>query len=288
MKTRRLLPVLCALCLAALPAFAADPPKSTLDRIKTSKTIRLGHLDQSIPFSFVGEKGVPLGYSVELCQRVVAGIEQQLGIDALTVQWVPVTLANRFDKVVDGSIDLECGTSTMTLERREKVDFSLMTWVDGGSFIVRKGQPHGGTGDLDGRKVAVIGGTTTEEALTEAMKKDFVKIDFVKVADHLEGLEALGTGKADAYAADQTVLVGLAVAVGDKLPLALADRNFSFEPFGLTLRRNDADFKLAVDRVLARLYRTGQIASIYDRWFGKLGKPSSLLKAMYAVEGLPE
>jgi len=108
------------------------------------------------------------------------------------------------------------------------------------------------------------------------------------VKEHLEGLEALAQGKADAYAADQTVLIGLALAVRDKLQLDLADRNFSFEPYALTLRRNDPDFKLAVDRTLARLYRTGQVGAIYDRWFGKLGKPSAMLRAMFAIEGLPE
>ncbi|HEX4987056.1 MAG TPA: amino acid ABC transporter substrate-binding protein [Burkholderiales bacterium] len=286
-KTSLLLPMLCALCIAT-PAAADEAPQGTLDRIKASKTIRLGHLAQSIPFSFADDGGTPQGYSVELCQRVAAGVGQQLGIDELKVQWVPVTLADRFDKVIDGSVDLECGISTMTLSRREKVDFSLMTWVDGGSFVVRAGQPHGGLGDLDGRKIAVIAGTTTEASLAEALKKDFVKAEIVKVNEHIEGLQALGQGKVDAYAADQTVLIGLALVLRDKLKLELADRNFSFEPYGLTLRRNDQDFKLAVDRVLSRLYRTGQVSPIYDRWFGKLGKPSSLLRAMFAIEGLPE
>jgi len=281
--------LLCCLGFAAtLPAFAADGSQATLERIKATKTIRLGHLAQSVPFSFADEKGAPLGYSVELCQRVAAGIEQELGIGEIKVQWVPVTLADRFEKVIDDSIDLECGITTITLERRQKVDFSLMTWVDGGSFVVRAKRPHGGIGDLDGKKVAVIAGTTTEGALGEAAKKDFVKIDIVKVKEHLEGLEALAQGKVDAYAADQTVLIGLALAVRDKLQLDLADRNFSFEPYALTLRRNDPDFKLAVDRTLARLYRTGQVGAIYDRWFGKLGKPSAMLRAMFAIEGLPE
>jgi ABC-type amino acid transport substrate-binding protein len=216
---------------------------------------------------------------------VVSGIEQQYGLQKLDVQWVAVTLANRFEMVANGKIDLECGISTITMSRQKLVDFSLMTWVDGGGFVVKANQPHGGLGDLSGKKVAVITGTTTESALRAALKKDFIEAELIPVKEHLEGLNALDQGKVDAYAADQTVLIGLGLAVRDKLPLSLSDRNFSFEPYGLTLRRNDADFKQAVNQALARVYRTGQIGAIYDRW---LGKPSPLLSAMFAINGLPE
>jgi ABC-type amino acid transport substrate-binding protein len=108
------------------------------------------------------------------------------------------------------------------------------------------------------------------------------------VKEHLDGLNALDRGTADAYASDRTVLVGLALAIGNQMPVALAEEQFSYEPYGLVLRRNDADFKQAVNRVLAQLYRTAAVIDIYDRWFGKLGKPSGLLVAMYALNGLPE
>lgn len=289
-KTRSLL-LFSALGLLAMATNVtrAEQQGDTLAAIRNTQAIRLGYLDQSVPFSFVDQKGnPPQGYSIELCLRVVAGIEQQLGLQKLKVQWVPLTMANRFDMVADGSVDLECGISTITLSRQQKVDFSLMTWIDGGSFVVKAKQPHGGLGDLAGKKIAVIAGTTTEGALRDALKKDFIKADLVLVKEHLEGLGALDKGQVDAYAADQTVLIGLGLAVRDQLPLALADRNYSYEPYGLTLRRNDADFKLAVNRELARIYRTGQIGAIYDRWFGKLGKPSSMLAAMFAINGLPE
>ena len=266
----------------------AQQIQNTLRKIQETKTIKLGYLDQSLPFSFVDDKKKPAGYSVELCQKVVTGIEQQLGLTDLAVQWVPITLVNRFEMVTNGTIDLECGISTITVSRQKIVDFSLMTWLDGGNFIVKTGQPHGGLGDLAGKRIAVIVGTTTESALRDALKRDFVNAEIVLVKEHLQGLNAVDQGKADAYAADQTVLIGLALAVKDQLKLTLSDRNFSYEPYGLTLRRNDADFKQAVNQVLARLYRTGQIVAIYDRWFGKLGKPSQLLAAMFAINGIPE
>jgi ABC-type amino acid transport substrate-binding protein len=282
-----LLPAL-ALSIVLTGVCHAQQVQGTLATILETKTIKLGHLDQSIPFSFLDDNRKPLGYSVELCLKVVAGLEQQFGLQKLAVQWVPITLANRFEMVANGSIDLECGISTITLSRQKLVDFSLMTWVDGGSFIVKANRPHGGIGDLAGKKIAVIAGTTTESALRDALKKDFITAELTLVKEHLDGLNALDQGLVDAYAADQTVLIGLALAVRDKLPVSFSDRNFSYEPYGLTLRRNDADFKQAVNQTLARLYRTGQVAPIYDRWFGKLGKPSSLLAAMFTINALPE
>lgn len=282
--------LLSALSLSILPTGTSHAQKiqGTLATILDTKTIKLGYLDQSIPFSFVDDRAKPLGYSVELCLRVVAGLEQQFGLPKLDVKWVPITLANRFDMIANGSIDLECGISTITVSRQKLVDFSLMTWVDGGSFIVKANRPHGGLGDLAGKKIAVIAGTTTESALREALKKDFINADLTLVKEHLEGLNALDKGQVDAYAADQTVLMGLALAVRETLAVNFSDRNFSYEPYGLTMRRNDADFKQAVNQALARLYRTGQVAAIYDRWFGKLGKPSTLLAAMFAINALPE
>jgi glutamate/aspartate transport system substrate-binding protein len=286
-KTVLLLSIL-SLLVPLAGAARAQQVQGTLAGIIETRTIKLGYHEQSVPFSFADDKGKPLGYSVELCLKVVGGIEQQYGLPKLDVKWVPVTLANRFEMVNNGTIDLECGISTNTLARQRLVDFSLMIWVDGGSFVVKANQPHGGVGDLAGKKIAVIAGTTTESSLRNALKKDFIEAELVLVKEHLEALNALDQGKVDAYAADQTVLIGLALAVKDKLQLALSDRNFSFEPYGLTLRRNDADFRQIVDQTLARIYRTGQIGAIYDRWFGKLGKPSSMLAAMFAINGLPE
>jgi ABC-type amino acid transport substrate-binding protein len=267
---------------------SAQEVQGTLQRVAQTKTIRLGYLKEGIPFSFAEEVGKPVGYSIDLCRRVVAGIQQQLGLPALDVQWVEVTSANRFDRVVDGTIDLECGTSTNTVGRQKRVDFSLMTWVDGASFLVKASQPTRRLPDLAGKKIAVMAGTTTEKALRAALSKTAINAEVVLVKEHLDGLNALDSGTADAYASDRTILVGLALAVGNQMPVALAEEQFSYEPYGLVLRRNDADFKQAVNQVLAELYRTAGVIEIYDRWFGKLGKPSGLLIAMYALNGLPD
>ena len=277
-----------ALSLLCFAQAQAQESQGTLQRIAQSKTIRLGYLKEGVPFSFAEQQGKPVGYTIDLCGRVAAGIQQQLGLPALDVQWVEVTSANRFDRVIDGTIDLECGTSTNTVARQKTVDFSLMIWVDGASFLVKADHPARRLADLSGKKIAVMSGTTTEQALRAALAKASLSVQIVPVKEHLDGLNALDRGTADAYASDRTVLVGLALAIGNQMPVALAEEQFSYEPYGLVLRRNDADFKQAVNRVLAQLYRTAAVIEIYDRWFGKLGKPSGLLVAMYALNGLPE
>ena len=266
----------------------AEELQGTLQRIAQTKTIRLGYLKEAIPFSFAEQEGKPLGYSIDLCNRVVAGIERRLNVSELSIQWIEVTTANRFDKVVDGTIDLECGTSTNTASRQKIVDFSLMTWVDGATFLVKADQNAKRLSDLTGKKIAVMAGTTTVQALHDVLTKASINAQVITVKEHLDGLNALDRGTADAYASDRTVLIGLALAVGGQMPVALGEEQFSYEPYGLVLRRNDADFKQAVNQVLAQLYRTAAVMEIYDRWFGKIGRPTGLLVAMYALNGLPE
>jgi len=278
---------LAAAALVLASPVLADEISGTLKRIKDTGVIKLGHLTQSVPFSYVEVDGRPTGYSPDLCMRVATGIQEQLGLAKLDVQWVPVTLENRFEAVNSGTIDLECGITTNTLSRQKQVDFSVMTWVDGANFIVREESPFKSFSDLNGKKIAVIPNTTTVGALKESLEKSYVKAELVMVHSHSVGLDALRKGTADAYASDQTVLIGLALGA-PSMKLRIGDRNLSYEPYGLMMRKNDQDFRQAVNTVLARLYRTGQILPIYDRWFGKLGKPSQFVVAMYLLNGLPE
>jgi ABC-type amino acid transport substrate-binding protein len=284
---RLLLALATAVFLLATPATAQEL-SGTLKKIKDSGVIRLGYLSQSVPFSFVDDNGKPLGYSVDLCSRVATAIQDQLGLKKLDVKWVEVTLETRFDMVKNGTIDLECGISTNTLARQKEVDFSVMTWVDGGNFVVKADAPIRGLSDLAGKKIAVVPSTTTHSALKDVLGKTYINAEVVPVADHMVGLEALHKGAVDAYASDQTVLIGLALSVGQSIALKLGEKQFSYEPYGLMLRRNDADFRVAVNTVLARMYRTGQVVEVYDRWMGKLGKPADVLVVMYLLNGLPE
>lgn len=263
------------------------PLDGTLRTIKQTGTIKLGYREQSVPFSFVGRDGRPAGYSIDLCEQVVAGIQRQLALK-LAVTWVPVTVDTRIPAVVQGTIDLECGSTSNSLSRQELVDFSSMTFVDGGTLLVKQGSRITSFFDVAGKRIAVIPGTTTESALRESLMKSIPGIQLVTVKDHGEGLAAVARGAADAYASDRVILIGLAVTSRDAKLYALLEPHFSYEPYGLVMRRGDAAFRLAVNRVLARLYRSAEIETIYSRWFGPLGPPSSVLLLMYALQAWPE
>ena len=272
-----------------LPATApAQDLQGTLKKIKDSGTIVMGYREQSLPFSFRGDDGKPMGYSVDLCQRIATGVQQQLKLPKLDIKWVAVTVDTRIAAVVNGTIDLECGSTTSSLSRQEQVDFSNMTFVDGGSLLVKLSSNFGTLQDLAGKKIGVIPGTTTEGALGNVFQKTSITAQVVPVTDHRGGLAALESGAIDAYASDRVILIGLAATATNPGQFAIAEHYLSYEPYGFMLRRGDAAFRLAVNRVLASLYRSGEINGIYGRWFGKLGPPGKILIAMYALYALPE
>jgi ABC-type amino acid transport substrate-binding protein len=190
--------------------------------------------------------------------------------------------------VAQGKVDIECSTTTASLSRQERVDFSLMTFVDGGSLLTTSDANLAGSADLEGKRVAVIPGTTTEKALAKSLKEESITVQVVPVKDHAEGLAALERDLADAFASDRGILIGLVITSKNPARFALTNVLFSYEPYGLMMRRNDGAFRLAVNRVLAGLYRSGGIGPIYDRWFGAFGRPSQAIRAMYLLNGLPE
>jgi glutamate/aspartate transport system substrate-binding protein len=260
----------------------------TLKKIKTSGTFTIGYREAAPPFSFPGPDKRPVGYSIDICMHAAGAIQQQLGMADLKLNWVPVTAENRIDMVAQGKVDIECGTTTITLSRQERVDFSLMTFIDGAGLLTTAGANLRGIADLTDKRIAVIPSTTTEKALNDFLKKEFITVKVVPVKDHLEGLAAVEKGLADAFASDRGTLVGIAITSKDPKRFALANVVFSYEPYGLMLRRNDAAFRLAVNRALAGLYRSGGFIPIYERWFGMFGKPSEAIQAMYILNGLPE
>ncbi len=268
-------------------AAAGQELDGTLKKIKTSETFTLGYLESAPPFSFPGPDRRPVGYSIDLCTQIASAIQKQLGV-SLKLNWVPVTTANRLDMVASGKVDIECGTSTASLSRQERVDFSLMTFVDGGGLLTKSDLKLGAVADLADKRIAIIPGTTTETALQKYLKEEFVAVKTVPVKNHVEGIAAIEKGSADAFASDRGILIGLAVTSKDPSLFALPSIIFSYEPYGFMVRRNDGAFRLAVNRALAELYRSANIGSIYERWFGAFGKPSTAILSMYLLNGLPE
>jgi glutamate/aspartate transport system substrate-binding protein len=287
MHLTRFLSAMLAAVILTTPVFGQGL-QGTLEKIKDANAIVMGYREASVPFSFVDEEKKPAGYSVDLCKHVALGIRQQLGLADLPIKWVPVTPENRLAMVADGTIDLECGSTTSTLTRQEQVEFSYMTFVDGGSLLVSTDSHINHLADIAGKRVAVIPGTTTEKVMMEALQQADISVELIKVKEHSDGMAALENGAADAYASDKVILMGLALTSKDPSKLALADQYFSYEPYGLMMRRGDADFRLAVNRVLAHLYRSREIVDIYEGWFGPFNRTSHLLQAMYLLHSLPE
>ena len=276
-----------AVLLLAGPAAGAEL-EGTLKKIKSTNTITLGYRDSSRPFSFQGDDGKPAGYSVDLCTRIAANVGKELALSNLQVKWVKVTVENRIPLVVNGTIDLECGSTTASLSRQEQVDFSLQTFVDGGSLLVTDASGIRSIASLDGRRVAVIPGTTTQTSLAEAIRKRGITPTVVTVKDHAAGVAALDAGTADAYASDRLILIGVGRTAKQRDKIQLVDEFFSYEPYGLMLRRGDAAFRLSVNRTLAGLYRTGEIEPIVEKWFTGMTGAASVLRAMYMINALPE
>jgi ABC-type amino acid transport substrate-binding protein len=286
---RRAAALLVALWLFPGGVAGAQDLHGTLKKIKDSGAIALGFREGARPFSFAGPDGKPAGYSVDLCLRITESVRQQVGIATLRTEWTPVTPATRIPSIVSGAIDIECGSSTITLGRQTQVDFSYLTFVDGGSLLAPGTANITTVADLARKRVAVIPGTTTEKALAEALQKAWITdAQIVPVKEHAEGLAAVEDGRAIAYASDRLVLVGLQQRAKDPSRLRVSSQYFSYEPYALMLRRDDPDFRLAVNRALVRLYQSVHITQIYEAWFGRFGQASALVRAMYSLNSLPE
>ena len=266
----------------------AQTRTGTLKKVADSGTLTVGYRENALPFSYTGSDGKPAGYSIDLCQEIAVAVQQELKLANLAVRWVPVTPENRVDAVAGGTVDIECGSTTASLSRQEKVDFTLMTFVDGASLLIAEGSGLRTVNDLAGKRVGVVPGTTTEKAVADFLRGQSIAATVVPVKDHDEGLAALQTSKIEAYASDRTILVGLVLQARGTARYALVSDDLSYEPYGFMVRRDDSAFRLVANRALARIYRSGAIGTIYAKWFGAIGKPTPALVLMYALQGLPE
>jgi glutamate/aspartate transport system substrate-binding protein len=281
--------LLAALLLAPALALAQTPPlDGRLKKIHDSKSISVAYRTDALPFSFEGADKQPTGYTVDLCRRIVGVIEKQIGVTPLQIKWVPVNVQNRFTAITSGQADMECGATTVTLARRQNVDFSTLTFVDGTGLLIRASTAGNSLSDLGNKKIAVIAGTSNERALAEAMKAKVVTATVVTVKTREEGLEQLEAGTIDAFASDRVLLVGLVAKAKDQKALALLGDSLSYEPYAITLPRGDAALRLAVDSALSQIYASSALPEIYNRWFGALGRPNPVLEIMFALGRLPE
>ena len=283
--------ILLALVVASFalaPVASAQRAPDTLAKIKAAKAINVGFSGDSLPFSFVGDSNKPAGYSIDLCQKVINAIGRAVGEPNLAVNWIPGTAAERIQMVASGKADMECANTTQTQGRLKDVDFSNLIFVDGGGFAVRADAPINTFADLNGKKIAVIKGTTTEQRLNAALKTRLVNAQVMTVNEGGEGIAMLGSGAVDAYAGDKIKLIGLVAQAKEPDKYAMLVEDLSFEPYAFALPRGDPAFRLEVNKALTQVYLGGDIDGIFSKWLGKLGRPSGLLAAMYLLNAIPE
>ena len=278
--------------LAALAAVLAMPVLAhgldgRLKKIHDTKTVTIAYRTDALPFSYEDNKQ-PVGYTVDLCKKVVASLEQQLKVQPLAVKWVAATTQNRIELVRKGEVDLECGATTATLSRMELVDFSSPVFVDSTGVLVRKSVGAKSLAGLAGVKILVVAGTTNQTALAKALEDGRVNATVVPVKTRAEAVEALEAGTADALAGDRILLLGLGTKVKDPTLWEMMGDELGYEPYALVLPRGDASFRLAVNRALSQLYQGDAIVEIFRRSFGPSAKPTAALAVMYGINAYPE
>lgn len=291
LRPRFLLPLAVVLAATATLALAQPAPRTvpdTLNRIRTAKEIRVAFSGDSLPFSHVAANGEPAGFAIDLCRRVIADIRRTLALPELQTRWILGSAAERVAMVAGGKADLDCANTTASLSRMREVDFSALVFVDSGGLMVKADAATRRLADLAGKNIGVLAGTTTEARLDALLKQTQTNARVTRLNEGGEGIAMLESGSLDAFAGDKIKLIGLAAQGKDPQALALLPEDLSYEPLAFALPRDDSAFRLEVDRALSRIYASGEIERIFDRWLGRLGRPSGLLAALYLLHVIPE
>ena len=268
----------------------------TLKKIKDSGSITIGHRETSIPFSYLDEKQQPIGYSMDLCMAIVEEVKKTLSMPTLAVKMNPVTSQTRIPLMANGTIDLECGSTTNTLTRQQQVDYAPTTFITGTKLVAKKSSKIKSYKDLKGKTVVVTQGTTNERVIKALNDKENLGMKFVAAKDHGESFLTVETGRAVAFAMDDVLLYGLVAKAKKPSDFAVIGDYLSYDPYAVMHRRNDSDFALVVRKAMSAMFRSGDINALYDKWFlGKLpdgstmGMPMSpLLKSAFQLQALPE
>lgn len=266
---------------------AADASAGTLDDIRQSRTLRVAYREDAHPFAYKSPAGQPAGFMIDLCQAVAKDLAQQLKIADLKIDYVPVTSVNRLDAILQNKADLICDSLTQTIERRQVVDFSVPTFIDGATFAIRNDGPQD-LSLLTGKKVAVVDGTLTEQVTRNSLVALRVNAEIVPFKTFEEAMTALEKGNVAAYFAGRAMLSWLIKGHPAASRILLASTFLTIEPFALAMRRGDGDFRLAVDRALSHIYRSGEITKIFIATFGPHDRPTPTLQALYMIATLPE
>jgi len=265
----RIATLLAALVVAATASGTANAQlvSGTLQKIKDTGTITLGHRDTSIPFSYYDDKQQVVGYAIDICMRIVDAVKAELKLPKLDVKFNPVTSATRIPLMANGTIDLECGSTTNNLERQKQVSFTITHFVTANRFVSKKDSNLKTVADLKGKTVVSTSGTTNIKQATEINAEKKLSMNIIAAKDHAESFLTVETGRAVAFFMDDILLYSLVANSKNPKDWVISADALSVEPYGIMLRKDDPQFKKIVNNAVSSLYKSGQINKIYDKWF---------------------
>jgi glutamate/aspartate transport system substrate-binding protein len=272
--TRPITLILAALALAlAVPAAAQE---GTLKKIKDSGSITIGHRDASIPFSYYDDRQQPVGYAVDLCLRIVDAVKSELRMPRIDVKYQLVTSANRIPLMANGTIDLECGSTTNNLARQEQVWFTITHFVTANRWVAKKSANIRSLADLKGKTIVSTAGTTNIKQITEINGAQNLGMNIISANGHPEAFQMVETGRAVAFVMDDILLYSLAAQSRTPGDYTISPEALSVEPYGIMLRKDDVAFKKVVNAAMTHIYKSGQINAIYEKWFLKPIPPKGI------------
>ena len=265
MNCKALLFVLACSMLPALGASAQESP--TLRKIQETGIITIGFREKSIPFSYLDKQKRPIGYSIDLCSRIVEAVKAKLKLSSLEILYRPVTSANRIAFVVNDIVDLECGSTTNTLDRQKEVAFSVTTFVSAISMVSKKTADFQTLQQLGGHAVVSTVGTNAIDVLAEANRARKLDMRILAAIDHADSFGMIETDRAAAFVMDDVLLHGLVAGTKTPSDYVIHDSGLSVEPYAIIVRKNDPEFKKVADDAIVELFKSGEIAQIYRKWF---------------------
>jgi glutamate/aspartate transport system substrate-binding protein len=268
---------------------AAAQTSPTLKKIADRGAIVIGHREASVPFSYLDQNQKPIGFSVDLCLKIADAVKEELKKPDIKINYVPVTPQTRFALLANGTVDLECGSTTNTFSRQSQAAFTFTTFITGTKLLVRKNSGIRSVDDLGGKTLVVLPGTTNEQALKAYIEQKKMNTRIINVREHAEALLAMETDRADAYGSDDVLLYGSRARAKNPDQYTVVGEFLTFDPYAIMIPRNDSDFATVADKAIAKMFRDGSFMQSYKKWFDPIGMPlNPLLEAATKLQALPD
>ena len=286
--------VSCFLAIATVIALSpsvtwADEADTALARVRQNKAVTIGYRESAAPFAYLDERRQPSGYSIDICNRIVAEIGRKLAISGIETRYVPVTPQTRIPLIANGTVDIECGTTVNSLARQEQVDFSHAIALAEGRMLVRASSGIRDLPDLDGKIVALAAGTTADHYVRAALDRRKISVRVLQVRDNAEGLLAVTSQRVDAFINDAVLLEGTLQKTENKADLTVVGKPLSFEQVALMVGRNNSGLLTIVNGTIARMLAAGELQKLYEKWITPYGVPiEGELDALFKIEAIAE